>query len=79
MYATDPEEVPINPEKFVTRHSATCQFGHLDPSAVKFLGHLPQDVVGQSVLDYYHPDDLLLLRDIYEGGRNHWECMREQE
>ncbi|CAG7716504.1 unnamed protein product [Allacma fusca] len=62
-----PEEVPLNPDKFVTRHSASCQLGHMDQSAVPYLGHLPQDVIGHSMLDYYHPDDMLLLREIYEG------------
>ena len=64
----DPEEVPATPGKFVTRHSASCNFGHMDTDAISYLGHLPQDLIGNSILDYYHPDDMLLLKSIYEGG-----------
>jgi period circadian protein len=63
-----PEEVPSTPGKFVTRHSASCNFGHMDTDAISYLGHLPQDLIGNSILDYYHPEDMLLLKSIYEGG-----------
>ncbi|ODN00419.1 Period circadian protein, partial [Orchesella cincta] len=62
-----PEEIPINPGKFVTRHSASCHFGHMDSDAISYLGHLPQDLIGNSVLDYYHPEDMGLMKEIYEG------------
>ncbi|CAL8089978.1 unnamed protein product [Orchesella dallaii] len=64
---TFPEEVPLSPGKFVTRHSASCHFGHMDSEAISYLGHLPQDLIGNSVLDYYHPEDMGMMKDIYEG------------
>lgn len=65
---TDPDEIPVNPAKFVTRHSASCHYGHMDSDAINYLGHLPQDLIGNSVLDYYHPEDMGLMKDIYDGG-----------
>lgn len=58
----------MSPAKFVTRHSASCHFGHMDSDAINYLGHLPQDLIGNSVLDYYHPEDMGLMKDIYDGG-----------
>lgn len=52
----------------MTRHSASCHIGHMDSEAISYLGYLPQDLIGNSVLDYYHPDDMGLLKDIYQGG-----------
>ena len=37
-------------------------------STVALLGYLPQDIVGTSIFDYYHPDDLPQLLDIYKKG-----------
>ena len=37
-------------------------------SAVALLGFLPQDIVGTSIFQYYHPDDLPQLLDIYKKG-----------
>lgn len=68
MSCLDSEEIPKNPGKFVTRHSASCHFGHMDAEAISYLGHLPQDLIGNSVLDFYHPEDMDLLKDIYEAG-----------
>ncbi len=40
----------------------------MDSDAINYLGHLPQDLIGNSVLDYYHPEDMGLMKDIYDGG-----------
>ena len=42
----------------------------MDAEAISYLGHLPQDLIGNSVLDFYHPEDMDLLKDIYESGTN---------
>ena len=66
---SDPEEILKHPGKFVTRHSGSCHFGHMDSDAISYLGHLPQDLIGNSVLDYYHPEDMISLKEIYEAGK----------
>ncbi|XP_015600144.1 period circadian protein isoform X2 [Cephus cinctus] len=60
-----PEET-IMSSKFTSRHTATCHISHVDPNVVKYLGYLPQDIVGRSLFDFYHPEDLLFIKDVYE-------------
>ncbi|GFY70371.1 period circadian protein [Trichonephila inaurata madagascariensis] len=62
---TAPNEIPAM-TSFSTRHTASCHFSHVDASAIPYLGYLPQDMIGFSVFDFYHVDDLLQLKDIYE-------------
>ncbi|XP_023220143.1 period circadian protein-like isoform X1 [Centruroides sculpturatus] len=59
-----PGEIPAM--TFSTRHTVSCHFSHVDNSAVPYLGYLPQDMIGYSVFDFYHVDDMPQLKDIYE-------------
>ncbi|XP_071541307.1 uncharacterized protein per isoform X1 [Panulirus ornatus] len=68
---TVPEETPAM-GSFSIRHSASCNFSEYDPEAIPYLGHLPQDLTGNSVFECYHPEDLPLLKSVYE------EVVREQ-
>ncbi|KAL2716755.1 period circadian protein isoform X1 [Vespula squamosa] len=60
-----PEETIIS-SIFTTRHTATCHLSHVDPDVVQYLGYLPQDMVERSLFDFYHPEDLPFIKDIYE-------------
>ncbi|XP_011311841.1 period circadian protein isoform X2 [Fopius arisanus] len=60
-----PEETIIS-SIFSTRHTATCHLSHVDDDIVRYFGYLPQDMVGQSLFDYYHPEDLPFIKDVYE-------------
>ncbi|XP_076163774.1 period circadian regulator isoform X5 [Ptiloglossa arizonensis] len=60
-----PEETIIS-SIFTTRHTATCDLSHVDPDVVQYFGYLPQDMVGRSLFDFYHPEDLPFIKDIYE-------------
>jgi hypothetical protein len=33
-----------------------------------FLGYLPQDMLGKCVLEFYHPEDMPFVKDIYQTG-----------
>jgi period circadian protein len=33
-----------------------------------YLGYLPEDVLGKCVLEFYHPEDLSFLKEIYQTG-----------
>lgn len=46
-------------------------------SSVPYLGHLPQDLLGTSALEFYHPNDLPELKKIYDSGME--MRMRERE
>ncbi|XP_020277747.1 period circadian protein isoform X2 [Pseudomyrmex gracilis] len=60
-----PEETIIS-SVFTTRHTATCYLSHVDPDVVQYFGYLPQDMIGRSLFDFYHPEDLPFIKDIYE-------------
>ncbi|CAL1679142.1 unnamed protein product [Lasius platythorax] len=60
-----PEETIIS-SIFTTRHTSTCHLSHVDPDVVQYFGYLPQDMVGRSLFDFYHPEDLPFIKDIYE-------------
>ena len=60
-----PEETIIS-SVFTTRHTATCYLAHVDPDVVQYFGYLPQEMVGRSLFDFYHPEDLPFIKDIYE-------------
>ncbi|XP_058800820.1 period circadian protein isoform X2 [Phymastichus coffea] len=59
-------EETIIPTVFTTRHTATCHLSFIDPDVVQYLGYLPQDMIDRSLFDFYHPEDLPLIKDIYE-------------
>lgn len=50
------------------RHTAACVFSHVDPDVVANFGFLPQDMLGKSVFDFYHPEDIPFLKEVYESG-----------
>ena len=43
-------------------------------STIPLLGYLPQEMVGVSIFDFYHHDDLGVLYNIYKQG-NFIDCM----
>ncbi|KAG5886102.1 hypothetical protein JTB14_031702 [Gonioctena quinquepunctata] len=61
-----PDERRKSP-KFGMRHTAACIFSHVDPDVVTNFGFLPQDMLGKSVFDFYHPEDMPFLKEIYES------------
>jgi len=56
--------------KFSTRQLSNCTFSQVDPEAVSYLGYLPQDLIGLSVFDFYHPDDTAVIKEMYEKGKS---------
>ncbi|RXG73885.1 Period circadian protein [Armadillidium vulgare] len=56
---------------FSIRHSASCNFSEYDPEAIPYLGHLPQDLTGNSIFECYHPEDMKKLKKIYEEIVHH--------
>ena len=64
--STESEEYIKSAKVFSTLHSATCHISHVDPEIVQHLGYLPQDMIGRSLFDFYHPEDLHSIKEIYE-------------
>ncbi|KAK3924721.1 Period circadian protein [Frankliniella fusca] len=64
-----PDETQILP-KFGTRLLACTHLSDVDPECVPYLGFLPQDMLGRSVLEFYHPEDMPLMKEVYEAVLN---------
>lgn len=67
MNHTVPDEsMKHHHKKFCTQHTAAGIVVHIDGTAVAAVGYMPQDILGKSILDFYHPDDLMLMKSVYE-------------
>jgi hypothetical protein len=66
-YVLFPEQYTL-PEQccFITRHTVQFNFNFVHPAVIPLLGYLPQDMIGTSALDYYHPSDLPMLLGVYQ-------------
>ncbi|XP_030767929.1 period circadian protein-like isoform X1 [Sitophilus oryzae] len=53
--------------KFGIRHTASSIFNHVDSEVVSHFGFLPQDMLGKSVFDFYHPEDMPILKELYKS------------
>lgn len=38
---------------------------HVDGASVGAFGYLPQDIIGRPIMDFYHPEDMALFKEIY--------------
>ncbi|KAF5282787.1 hypothetical protein FQR65_LT02784 [Abscondita terminalis] len=65
-YYKVPDEVKKS-TKFGMRHTASCIFSQVDADVVMNFGYLPQEMLGKSVFDFYHPEDLPFLKEVYES------------
>lgn len=64
---TVPEEAVKNLNaKFSTRHTAAGILVHIDGCSVAAIGYMPQDIIGKSILEFFHPEDTMLLKTAYE-------------
>lgn len=52
--------------KFSTRHNAAGILVHIDGTSVAAIGFMRQDIIGKSILDFFHPEDMMLLKTAYE-------------
>ncbi|XP_046326782.2 period circadian protein homolog 1-like isoform X2 [Haliotis rufescens] len=51
---------------FCMRHTMFCAVSHIHSNAIPLLGYLPQDIIGLSIFEVYHPDDLPVLYQIHQ-------------
>jgi period circadian protein 2 len=51
--------------KFTTRHTAEGIISHVDGTA-SLLGFFPQDILGRKIFDFFHPEEMSLLKENYE-------------
>jgi PAS domain len=67
------DEPRISP-KFLMRHSATGELVHVDTEVVPHFGYLPQDMIGVSVFDFFHPEDMQYLKEVYMTSKSRKCC-----
>eukprot|EP00090_Calanus_glacialis_P014686 TRINITY_DN23529_c0_g1_i1.p1 TRINITY_DN23529_c0_g1~~TRINITY_DN23529_c0_g1_i1.p1 ORF type:complete len:1323 (-),score=302.40 TRINITY_DN23529_c0_g1_i1:347-4315(-) len=51
---------------FISKHTAECKFSMFDEFSISYLGYLPQDITGDDIFKYIHPEDLMIIKDSFE-------------
>ncbi|KAK9500395.1 hypothetical protein O3M35_001672 [Rhynocoris fuscipes] len=61
---------PINvrPLQFISRHAMDGKFLFVDQRATLMLGFLPQELLGTSMYEYYHKDDITNLAESHKSA-----------
>lgn len=66
-YTQGDQETPGLGGPFITRHSAAGKYTKVDEIAIPYLGYLPQEMEGEDIFDFYHPSDLVTIKEAYEN------------
>lgn len=52
--------------EFVSRHNMDGKFTFVDQRVTNVLGYKPQELLGRSCFDYFHPDDVTHMRENFD-------------
>merc|ERR550534_33932 len=52
--------------EFISRHSVDATITFIDQRVSVLLGYQPQELLGKSVYDFYHPEDQSQMRDTFD-------------
>ncbi|XP_043585056.1 aryl hydrocarbon receptor nuclear translocator-like protein 1 isoform X1 [Bombus pyrosoma] len=73
-----PKKPRLRPIKFVSRHAMDGKFLFVDQRATLVLGFLPQELLGTSMYEYYHHDDIPHLAESHKAALQASECATTQ-
>ncbi|XP_076288980.1 basic helix-loop-helix ARNT-like protein cyc isoform X3 [Lasioglossum baleicum] len=75
---SSPKKPRLRPIKFVSRHAMDGKFLFVDQRATLVLGFLPQELLGTSMYEYYHHDDIPHLAESHKAALQASECVTTQ-
>uniref|UniRef100_A0A0K0DF91 PAS domain-containing protein n=1 Tax=Angiostrongylus cantonensis TaxID=6313 RepID=A0A0K0DF91_ANGCA len=56
---------PFHSLIFTTKHAASCALTHIDYTSIPYLGHLPTDLIGRSILAFVYAPDVHIIRQAH--------------
>ncbi|XP_025086091.1 protein cycle-like isoform X1 [Pomacea canaliculata] len=63
--AEESGHIKVRPMEYMSRHSIDGKFSYIDERATVILGYLPQELLGTSVYEYYHQDDIPAMGNVH--------------
>ncbi|KAK3096971.1 hypothetical protein FSP39_005278 [Pinctada imbricata] len=57
---------PNGASEFISRHSIDGKFTFVDQRVSPVLGYQPQELLGKSAFDFYHPEDKNILKETFD-------------
>ncbi|XP_044271759.1 protein cycle isoform X1 [Tribolium madens] len=64
----------VQPIQFVSRHTLDGKFLYVDQRATLVLGFLQQELLGSSMYEYYHHDDITSVAECHKSALQNSEC-----
>ena len=52
--------------EFVSKHTSQGKFSWFDECAVSYTGHLPQNIIGADIFEFFHPADLMIIKEAFD-------------
>ena len=52
--------------EFVSKHTSQGKFSWFDECAISYTGHLPQNIIGADIFEYFHPADLVIIKEAFD-------------
>ena len=61
-----PIKLNTGQNEFVSKHTSQGKFSWFDECAISYTGHLPQNIIGADIFEYFHPADLVILKEAFD-------------
>merc|ERR550532_1102146 len=61
-----PIKLNTGQNEFVSKHTSQGKFSWFDECAISYTGHLPQNIIGADIFEYFHPADLVIIKEAFD-------------